>query len=133
MLPSTHAVRSTASPTRALNRGRFEPVLTPRGFATSPFAIARQCQFMWRRLILWYSMLGAYDQAYEVVDRSLDDLAATGTIGVGWGFLWLRELAGLRQDARFAALAVRMRLPDYWQRYRPPDGYDWRDGRLVAR
>jgi adenylate cyclase len=89
--------------------------------------------FMLRRLLHWYSVLGAYDQAYQVVNRLLDDFAATGTIGVAWGFLWQRELAGFREDARFATLAARMRLPDYWQRYGPPDGYDWRDGRLVAR
>ena len=85
------------------------------------------------RLITWYSMLGAYDQAYEVMNRSLDDFAARGTVGLTWGFLWLKELKGFRDDARFATLAARMRLPDYWQRHGPPDGYDWRDGRLVAR
>jgi TolB-like protein len=100
------------------------------GLRTAP---GGQHQFMLRRLILWYSMLGAYDRAYEVVNRSLDDFAATGTIGVGWGILWLRELAGFRQDARFAALAARMRLPDYWARYGPPDDYEWRDNRLIAR
>jgi adenylate cyclase len=85
------------------------------------------------RLIMWYSRLEAYDQAYEMVNRSLDDFAAVASIGTAWGFLWTRELAGFRDDGRFTALVARLRLPDYWQRYGPPDGYDWRDGRLVAR
>ena len=88
---------------------------------------------MRRRLLVWYSMLGAYDQAYQVVNRLLDDFATTDTIGVAWGFLWMRDLAGFREDARFATLAARMRLPDYWAVHGPPDGYDWRDGRLIPR
>ena len=69
----------------------------------------------------------------EVVNQWLDDFAAMGTIGTAWGLLWEPELAGFREDARFATLAGRMRLPDYWQRHGPPDGYDWRDGRLIPR
>jgi hypothetical protein len=82
---------------------------------------------------MWYSRLEAYDQAFEMANRSLDDFAAVGSIGTAWGFLWARELAGFRDDTRFSALVARLRLPDYWQRYGPPDGYEWRDGQLVAR
>ncbi len=78
-------------------------------------------------------MLRAYDQTFEVMNGMLDDYAAAGTVGVAWGTLWAPELAGFRADARFKALAARMRLPDYWERRGPPDGYDWRDGQLVAR
>jgi TolB-like protein len=99
----------------------------------SDVGVAGLHQFMRRRLIVWYSMLGAYDQAYEVMNSSLDDFAATGTIGITWGFLWFQELAGFREDPRFSALAVRMRLPDYWNKHGPPDGYDWRDDRLIPR
>ena len=67
------------------------------------------------------------------MERSLDDYARSGTIGTAWGFLWFAELASFRDDARFAALAARMNLPEYWQAHGPPDGYDWRDGRLVVR
>jgi len=95
--------------------------------------LAAQPQFMRRRMILWYSMLGAYDEAYEVMHGSLDDFAPAGTIGAVWGFLWMKELAGFREDARFNALATRMKLPDYWAVHGPPDGHDWRDGRLVPR
>jgi hypothetical protein len=30
-------------------------------------------------------------------------------------------------------LVRRMKLPDYWAVHGPPDGYDWRDNRLIAR
>jgi adenylate cyclase len=90
-------------------------------------------QFAKRRMVVWYSMLGAVDRAYEVMDASLDEFVATGTIGIAWVFLWMKELATFRADPRFTALAERMNLPEYWKAYGPPDGYDWRDGRLVAR
>jgi hypothetical protein len=64
---------------------------------------------------------------------SLNEFAATGTIGVAWVFLWMKELAGFRADPRFSEVVTRMRMPDYWERYGPPDGYDWRDARLIAR
>jgi tetratricopeptide (TPR) repeat protein len=96
------------------------------GFAVLP-------QFVRRRMVLWYSMLEAYDAAYDVMHRSLDDFATTGTVGLVWGFLWMPELAGFRADSRFAALTERLHLPDYWQIHGAPDGYDWRDGRLIAR
>lgn len=94
---------------------------------------AAQSQYLRRRFILWYALLGACDEAYQVMHGSLDALAEAGTIGVPWGFLWFHELAGFRRDPRFAALAQRMNLPEYWEKYSPPDGYDWRDGRLIAR
>ena len=95
--------------------------------------LTTQPPIMRRRMILWYSMLEAYDEAYEVMHRGLDDFAATGTIGVAWGYLWLKEFAGFRADPRFGALATRMKLPDYWAVHGPPDGYDWHDGRLLVR
>jgi TolB-like protein/Flp pilus assembly protein TadD len=96
-------------------------------------APAAQPEFMRRRMLLWYSMLESYDQAFEIMHSSLDEFAATSTIGVAWVFLWMKELAGFRADPRFAEVVARMRMPDYWERYGPPDGYDWRDGRLIAR
>ena len=89
--------------------------------------------FMRRLLIVWYSMLGAHRQAYEVMNRSLDEFGAKGTIGAAWFFLWLPELAAFREDTGFAHIAQRMRLPDFWNKHGPPDGYDWRDGRLIPR
>ncbi len=93
----------------------------------------RISNFMRRRLLVWYATLGALDQAYAILSLSLDDFARSGTIGTAWGFLWFAELAAFREDSRFLALANRMNLPEYWQVYGPPDGYDWREGRLVAR
>ena len=90
-------------------------------------------QFVRRRMVLWYSMLGSYDQAFEIMHSSLDEFASNGTIGVAWAFLWMTELAGFRADPRFADLAARLRLPGFWNDHGPPDGYEWRDGRLIAR
>ena len=41
-------------------------------------------------------------------------------------------MRGFRADPRFNMLVSRMKLPDYWAVHGPPDGYDWRDGRLVS-
>jgi hypothetical protein len=86
-----------------------------------------------RRLMVWYSGLGALDQAYAIMNRSLDDFARAGTIGMAWLFLWMSELAPFRDDARFGALAERLKWPDYWNVYGPPDGYALRNGVLTRR
>ena len=75
---------------------------------------------MQRRLVVWYASLGAFDQAYAIMNHSLDDFARSGMIGTAWGFLWFAELAPFRDDVRFSNLAARMNLPKYWQRYGPP-------------
>jgi hypothetical protein len=86
-----------------------------------------------RRLMVWYSELGGLDQAYAIMNRSLDDLARFGTIGTAWLFLWMAELAPFRDDARFGALVERMKFPEYWNLYGPPDGYALENGVLSQR
>jgi Flp pilus assembly protein TadD len=95
--------------------------------------VTEQPQFMRRRMILWYSMLGSHDQAFEIMQGSLDDFASSGTVGIAWSFLWLQELASFRADPRFPRVAMRMNLPEFWEQYGAPDGYDWRDACLVPR
>ena len=90
-------------------------------------------QIMKRRLMLWYTQLGALDQAYAVANESLDYFARSGIIGTAWGILWGRELLPFRQDPRFQALVRRMNLPEYWDRFGPPDNCDWRQGTLICR
>jgi TolB-like protein len=90
-------------------------------------------QFMQRRFMLWYTMLGALDPAFDVANRSLDFLAQFGTIGTAWGFLWMREMLPLRQDPRFQSMCRRMGLFDYWTRHGPPDNCELKDGRLICR
>jgi hypothetical protein len=88
---------------------------------------------MKRRLMLGYTQLGALDQAYAVANESLDYFARSGIIGTAWGILWARELLPFRQDPRFQAFVRRMNLPEYWDRFGPPDNCEWRDGKLTCR
>jgi tetratricopeptide (TPR) repeat protein len=75
-----------------------------------------------KRLILWYTLLGDLDAAFESATASLEHYARSGTIGGAWGVLWLAEMLPFRCDARFVPLAERMGLVDYWDVYGPPDG-----------
>ncbi len=88
---------------------------------------------MRKRLTLWYTMLGALDRAYDILDRALERDAQRGTVGSAWGFLWMSEMRPFRADARFQRLLQRLRLPVYWQRHGPPDGYDRMNGALGLR
>jgi TolB-like protein len=76
-----------------------------------------------KRFMLWYSRLGALDQAFELAFQSLDHYAREGTVGGAWGVLWLPEMAPFRSDDRFQLFARRLRLFEYWTEYGPPDGH----------
>jgi hypothetical protein len=95
-------------------------------------APAEMTQIMKRRFMVWYTLLGALDQAFEVFTESLDYFARSGTIGTAWAFLWMRELLPLRQDLRFQLLCRRMGLFDYWNRYGPPDHCELRNEKLIC-
>jgi hypothetical protein len=88
---------------------------------------------MRRRFLLWYTQLGALDQAFEVQTESLDHFAQSGTIGTAWAFLWMREMLPFRQDGRFQALCRRMGLFDFWQHNGAPDHCELSAGTLVCR
>ncbi len=90
-------------------------------------------QFMQRRFMLWYTLLGDLDSAFEAANRSLDHFARSGTIGTAWAFLWMAEMLPFRRDARFQSMCRRMGLFDYWERHGPPDNCELEDGRLVCR
>jgi hypothetical protein len=83
--------------------------------------------------IVSFARLGALDDAYELANRILDDLARSSTVTVsGWGTLWLPEMGPFRQDPRFQTFAARLKLFDYWKQYGPPDGCDLTDGQLIC-
>lgn len=86
-----------------------------------------------RRFMLWYTQLGALDQAFKVANHSFDRLARSGTVGTAWSFLWMPDMRAFRQDDRFQAIVTRMGLPEFWDKFGPPDNCDWRDGRLICR
>lgn len=74
-----------------------------------------------QRLIVWFTTLGAIDTAHDVACRAVDRLASSGTIGSGWGILWLREMGPFRDSSRFQPLLARLGLFGYWRQYGPPD------------
>jgi hypothetical protein len=74
-----------------------------------------------QRLIVWFTVLGAIDTAHDVAQRTVDRLAAGGTIGSGWGVLWAKDMQPFRDAPRFQQLISRLALPNYWRQYGPPD------------
>jgi hypothetical protein len=90
-------------------------------------------QFMKRRFMLWYTMLGGLDQAFAIAGESLDHFARQGTIGTAWSFLWMREMLPFRQDPRFQSMCRRMGMFDYWNKHGAPDNCELRGGQLICR
>jgi uncharacterized protein HemY len=84
-----------------------------------------------KRLLLWYTMLGALDTAHDLADHLLDHCAESGTVGAPWGILWMNEMAPFRRHRRFRRLATRLGLISYWQHYGPPDGHQLRAGDIA--
>jgi hypothetical protein len=87
---------------------------------------------MRKRLLMWYSRLGALDSAFALAGTSLDLFGQEGNVGGAWGVLWLAEMQPFRADERFQLFARRLRLFEYWSEYGPPDGYSLAGERLVA-
>ena len=83
-----------------------------------------------RLFVLWYTLLGAPAEAFEIANGSLDIFAQQGAIGMYWGFLWMPEMLPFRQDPRFQEFVRRLKLFDYWKQYGPPDNCELRDGKL---
>ena len=78
-------------------------------------------------LVNLFTMLGSLDQAYDLANRSLDASLGSGTFGSHWGALWIPEMRPFRRDPRFQRLATRLKMPDYWAMYGPPDGCELKD------
>jgi len=85
-----------------------------------------------KRMLLWVVQLGDLDRAFEWTDQVLTGLEAGGSVGLIWAVLWLEEMAPFRNDRRFMAIARRLGFLDYWREYGPPDGYEFRDGKLIS-
>jgi TolB-like protein/Flp pilus assembly protein TadD len=71
--------------------------------------------------------VGALDQAYELANQSWELGIANITA------LWTSELHAFRRDGRFQAFVTRLKLPEYWKQYGPPDECDLRGDTLVCR
>jgi hypothetical protein len=75
----------------------------------------------WMHLILAYTQLGDVTRAYDCATSALDLAARWNSIGALWGLLWMPEMKPFRADERFAALAQRLGLAEFWQTCGPPD------------
>jgi hypothetical protein len=81
-----------------------------------------------------FSMIGDLAGAYELTQDLLDQrFAANGSGGVDWGEIWMPEMRAFREDTRFQVLMARVKLPEYWNQYGPPDSCDFKDGKLTCR
>lgn len=85
-----------------------------------------------QRLIVWFTALAEIETAHDVAQRTVERLAACGTIGSGWGMLWTREMQTFRDAPRFQQLISHLRLTGYWRQYGPPDNYALRGELLIC-
>lgn len=76
--------------------------------------------------------LGDLDGSYQLINEYLTKPDLNGSHS-DLGFLWAPETQPLRIDPRFAELAVRLRLVDYWRQYGPPDACDLQGEKLICR
>jgi TolB-like protein len=82
--------------------------------------------------ITWYTMLHDLDSAFDFANRSLDEFARSGSVGMTWEPLWTPEMRPFRRDPRFQAFVTRLKMFDYWNKYGPPDDCDLKDGKLTC-
>jgi TolB-like protein/tetratricopeptide (TPR) repeat protein len=68
-----------------------------------------------------YMELGAVDVVYELLFSSLDQDPLSWISGWDLSKVWSPEGAAVRRDPRFAELAERMGIVDYWKQYGFPD------------
>lgn len=77
------------------------------------------------------AMMGALDAAYELAMWCVDQREATPR-SIDWSDVWMPEMRLFRKDVRFQAFVTRLKLPDYWRAYGPPDDCDFKDSKLTC-
>ncbi len=80
-------------------------------------AVAKQAD-----LVQAYIELGALDVVYPLLFESLDADPLAWLHSWDFSFAWTPEGEALRRDPRFAKLAARIGMVDYWKQYGYPDG-----------
>ena len=85
-----------------------------------------------KRAALWFTMLGALDEAFGLLHLTLEHFALSGMIGISWGWIWMPEMRPLRADARFSYVVERLRFADYWNVHGVPDDHELTDGLLIV-
>lgn len=84
-----------------------------------------------KRIILWYAQLGRPDLGAAHLLAVVRKLKQAGTVGAGWSFVWLPELAPLVREPLFVEAAREIGLVEYWQLRGAPDGYHFTGELLV--
>jgi hypothetical protein len=72
-------------------------------------------------LLMPYLLLEQYDLIYRILNQSLDRDPMSWSHGWDIMHAWTTDGAAFRRDPRFAKLAERMDLVDYWKQYGYPD------------
>lgn len=86
---------------------------------------------MMMSLITWATLLSAHELAYSLADRFLAEFERSGAFRGFPAAVWTPEMQPFRADTRFRPFVSRLHLPEYWQRFGPPDGHALRGGELV--
>ena len=73
-------------------------------------------------LVQAYIELGALDVVYPLLFESLAADPLAWLHDWDFSFAWTPEGAAFRRDPRFAELATRVGMVDYWKQYGFPDG-----------
>jgi TolB-like protein/DNA-binding winged helix-turn-helix (wHTH) protein len=77
------------------------------------------------------AMLGGLDAAYDLATWCVEQRINTPG-SIDWSDVWMPEMRPFRSDMRFQAFVTRLKLPDYWRLYGPPDACDFKDGILTC-
>jgi Flp pilus assembly protein TadD len=72
-------------------------------------------------LISPYLQLGAVDQVYDVLFKAIDEKDRKWIADSDFAHAWTDDGHAFRTDARFADLAARIGILDYWKQYGFPD------------
>jgi hypothetical protein len=94
---------------------------------------ARLGPIEWNRLIPCFVMLDALDDAFRLLNSTLDRFANHSMVCVFGGGAWTREFREFRKDPRFQDLIRRTRLLDYWRCHGPPDCHELVNGVVAER
>ncbi len=112
----------------ALSAGaRLYPAKLGRGVQSARITDATPCL----QSSYAFALLGELDVAYGMANRCLDAMAP-GAINRRSQRLWTASMRSFRQDPRFLALVTRLKLPDYWAQYGPPDDCDLKNSALAC-
>jgi hypothetical protein len=128
-LPESVRSAGGADEVRAIYRALHDPSQRPAGLAAlrhlerhlesgsfETFRIRAQA-------IIWYTMLGARDDAYRLADGWLAQYRRTGFVGMPLigPVLWHHDIPAFRSDPRFQSFVGALEHMEFWKINGPPD------------